>query len=83
MKKILTASLVSLALVTTSVSANAATPAPTIKKPAATAAEGTAAHESGETGMTQKKEATAPKKATTMKTTTKKPSTKKKKKTTK
>ena len=59
MKKYLTTSLIALALVSTSVSANAATAAPTIKKPATKATEGTAAHESSETGTTQKKEAIA------------------------
>jgi hypothetical protein len=82
MKKILTASLVALALVTTSVSANAAGTT-TIKKPSGAAAEGTAAHESSETGETQKKEATAPKKATSKKTATKKPVAKKSKNATK
>jgi len=79
MKKSLTASLVALALVSTSVSANAATAKPTIKKPAAAAKEGTAAHESAETSETQKKEAVPTKKATA----TKKPVAKATKKATK
>jgi hypothetical protein len=79
MKKIITASLEALALVSTSISANAATAKPTIKKPAAAAKEGTAAHESSETGETQKKEAAPSKKATA----TKKPAAKPTKKATK
>ena len=61
------------------VSANAATAKPTIKKPTAAAKEGTAAHESAETSETQKKEAVPTKKATA----TKKPVAKATKKATK
>ena len=66
MKKLITAVLISVSLVATSVSAHAA-----VKKPSPAAKEGTAAHESAESTETQKTEAVASSKTKHVATSTK------------
>lgn len=78
MKKILTAALISVALIATTTTATAATTAPPIKKPSAPAKEGTKAHESSESKTTMAGEKVSAKKLNMKGVKTLTPTTKKK-----
>ena len=77
MKKLLTAAIISLALIATTSTATASTTAHSIKQPSNPVKEGTKAHEKSESKTTEGGEKATAKKSTTSKIKTLTPTTKK------